>query len=169
MKVSIKKTLSTLLSGVILFSGALSYSAYADGEISRSTIKAGSQVKVTYSFDVDGNKTDPKNNRNNDYKYGQHSNKGFVISKQKTVTLSYGGASYSSAKFEIYKQDTNGNIIITGKPIATVSVPKATNGMPTLSRNITLPAGKYAVKVISESESSSSKGAVTISYADGVN
>ena len=169
MNLLARKTLSTLLSGAILFSGMLSYSAYASGEISRSTTKVGSQVKVTYSFDVDGNKSNSKNNRTNGYKYGQHTNKGFSINSKKTVTVNFNGASYSSAKMEIYKQSTDGGIIKTGAPTATVAIPMSTSGMPTLSGSVTLPAGNYTVRFISTSVSSSSKGSITISYADGVN
>lgn len=169
MKSSIKKALSTLLSGAILFSGILSYSASADGIITRTHTKDGSQVKVTYSYDVDGNKTKSDNNRYNKYKYGNFTYSGFTITSKKVVTLKFGGASYSGARFEIYKQDTDGGIIKKGDPTATIDIPQVTTGMPTLSKNITLPAGKYSIKVISKSASTSSKGAVTICYVDGIN
>ena len=70
---------------------------------------------------------------------------------------------------EIYKQSTDGGIIKTGAPTATVAIPMATSGMPTLSGSVTLPAGNYTVRFISTSVSSSSKGSITISYAYGVN
>ena len=169
MKSSIKKALSTLLSVAISFSGILSYSAYADGTITGTTAKIGSQVKVTYSYDVDGNLTDSQNNRRNGYKYGQHTNKGFAITSKKVVTLKFGGASYAGAKLEIYKQASDGGIIKKGNPVATIDIPMASAGMPTLSKDITLPTGKYSVKAVSASKTTSSKGSVTICYADGIN
>lgn len=136
MKSSIKKALSILLSVAISFSGILSYSAYADGTITGTTAKIGSQVKVTYSYDVDGNLTDSQNNRRNGYKYGQHTNKGFAITSKKVVTLKFGGASYAGAKLEIYKQASDGGIIKKGNPVATIDIPMASAGMPTLSKDI---------------------------------
>lgn len=167
MKSLIKKTLSALLSGTILFSGILSYSAYASGDVKMTNAtKFGSKVKVTYSFDVDGNKTDPKDNRRNNYKYGNYTYDGFAITGKKVVTFKFGGTSYAGARFEIYKQASDGGIIEKGDPVATIDIPKVTTGMPTLSRDITLPTGKYSVRVVSSSATTSSKGAVTICYAD---
>lgn len=167
MKSSIKKALSTLLSGAILFSGILSYSASASGNVNMTKItKVGSKVKVTYSYDVDGNFTDSQNRRRNEYKYGNFACDGFAITGRKVVTFKFGGASYSGARFEICKQDTDGGITDKDAPVATIDIPKASVGMPTLSRDITLPTGKYSVRVVSKSEPTSSKGTVIICYAD---
>jgi hypothetical protein len=65
-------------------------------------------------------------------------------------------------------QATNGGITDKDAPVATIDIPKASVGMPTLSRDITLPTGKYSVRVVSKSEPTSSKGAVIICYADAV-
>lgn len=169
MKSSIKKALSTLLSGAILFSGILSYSASADGIITRTHTKVGSQVKVTYTFYVDGNTSDHSDNTNKGEHYGQFTDEGFTISGQKVVTFKFGGTSYAGAKFEIYKQASDGGIIKKGYPVATIDIPMASTGMPTLSKDITLKAGKYSVRAVSASKTASSKGSVTICYADGIN
>lgn len=68
MKSSIKKALSTLLSGAILFSGILSYSASASGNVKMTKVtKVGSKVKVTYSYDVDGNFTEMPSIKKHNY------------------------------------------------------------------------------------------------------
>lgn len=169
MKSSIKKALSTLLSGAILFSGILSYSVCAEGIITRTHTKVGSKVKVTYTFYVDGNKSDHNDNTKNGDNYGQVTDEGFTIAGRKVVTFKFGGTNYAGTKFEIYKQASEGGVIKKGNPVATIDIPIASTGMPTLSKDITLPTGKYAVKAVSASKTASSKGSVTICYADGIN
>ena len=62
-----------------------------------------------------------------------------------------------------------GGIIKKGNPVATIDIPMASTGMPTLSKDITLSTGIYSIRCVSASKTTSTKGAVTICYADGIN
>lgn len=164
MKTSLKLSLSALL--LALVCAASSVTAGAAGTVSGSISGSGSSRTASYTFDVDGNH---KNAGFSDTEahQGQYSTTSFYISATKNYTFHFSGASNAGATVTIYKQTVagsadSGNMASMGG----FNIPQYTVGMPSLSYSMKLDAGYYYyVKVISDSETTYSKGAF---YVTGV-
>lgn len=152
----IKKFFTSLVAVVIMAVSVGALNVSASGTVKGTVSGSGTATKVTYSFDVDGNYYSRTNNGSH---YGMTSSRGFVITTQKTYTVTFNGIS-TAATVYIYNESTDAKV-------ASFTIPKYTSGMSTLYSGLNLSAGQYYVKVVSSSKTTYSTGSFYISGVAG--
>ena len=156
MKRTFKRTFAALIAATTMAVGMSGMSASASGDVDGTRSGSGSNTKMTYEFDVDGNYV---SRTNNNAHYGQTSTSGFSVSKDATYTISFSGLSVA-AKVYIYEEDTNSLAF-------SFTIPKYQSGMPTLYTTPSLDAGQYYVKVVSNSYSTYTVGSFIVHGVSG--
>lgn len=149
MKKNLKRVVASITAIVSLAVSAVSINASASGTVTHST----NGSTAAYSFDVDGNNTSSTNNGSH---YGQSSGLYISIVNSGYYSVTFNGASNSSATVYFYKFNSNNTVSST--PYASFNIPQSVSGMPTLYGSIYLASGKYLVKFVSNSYSSYSSG-----------
>ena len=157
------KRLAAIGAAMTMAVSMMSVGASASGTVSCSTTNVGTNVNATYSFSVDGN-YDLKNTFT--AYCGQKGNKGIIVNAAGSYTITASCNSSTSVRLEIYKATTSGTL---GTKTASVTIPKAAPALNNITTSVNLPAGKYYVKFVSNTYSTTwYSGYATIKNVYGV-